>query len=254
MTRARSLTRRASLALTAPVVAVLVASTAVSPTHTKAQSTGLTHSSVSSQADPPDQTLMVIGDSYSSYYADLTTRYPAWWAYLAADLGLKPIVRAEPGTGFVASGKACELTKFAERMSAIRVANPRILVIAGGRNDWRTCTSTGRLTPATKSEIKRQTTTYFQLLASVWADMGRSPNDVYVLSPWGPSMSKKGSVIRPIIRDAATGSGFNWIRTEPLDRATTVDGIHPNQAGNFRLSEQAQENSDLRVRFGNRNG
>jgi len=62
-------------------------------------------------------------------------------------------------------------------------------------------------------------------------------------------MSKKGSVIRPIIRDSAVASGFNWIRTEPLVRANTVDGIHPNQSGNLQLSEQVLTNSDLRARF-----
>ncbi|HPU14149.1 MAG TPA: SGNH/GDSL hydrolase family protein [Aeromicrobium sp.] len=249
MARGRSLTRRASMALATPVVAVLVASTAVSPPSAPQDPVELSKLSFTSTQNTPAQTMMVIGDSYSSYYGDLTTRYPGWWAYLAADLNLEPVVRAQPGTGFVASGRSCELTKFAERMSAIRLANPKILVIAGGRNDWRTCTASGRLAPATRTQIKHETDAYFRILATVWSDMGRSASDVYVLSPWGSSMSKKGSVIRPIIRDSAVASGFNWIRTEPLVRANTVDGIHPNQSGNLQLSEQVLTNSDLRARF-----
>lgn len=205
---------------------------------------------ITTEAPPaaPDQ-MLVIGDSYSSYYGDRHSPYPGWWALLADNLGLEPQIAAVAGTGFLSRSQTCEHTRFRSRLEAVRAAEPRILMIEGGRNDWRRCTTDGRVVESTRTEIERAADGFFAELADTWDDLDRPRADVYVLSPWGQTKARKGRIIRPLIREAAQRYGFTWVETRPLTLAQAPDGVHPNNEGSRFLRDQVLRNSDLANRF-----
>ncbi|WP_286928367.1 MULTISPECIES: SGNH/GDSL hydrolase family protein [Aeromicrobium] len=193
--------------------------------------------------------MLVIGDSYSSYYGDRHSRYPGWWAMVAFQLGLEPQLDAMGGTGFLSRSSSCEHTRFTSRLDTVRAVAPRILVVEGGRNDWRRCTKDGRVVEATRTEIERAAEGFFDELAAVWDELGRSHDDVLVLTPWGTTKERKGRIIRPIVREAAERHGFSWVETEPLTLDQAPDGVHPNNEGSRFLSEQFLQNSGLADRL-----
>lgn len=246
--RAQAPLRRLALVgitVSATLVA-LVTSTAASP----ASSTDLEPPAPTATAAPIErQKMVVIGDSYSSYYGDRSSRFPGWWATLGADLNLDPVVDAVGGTGFLARSGSCAHTRFRGRMDTIRENAPRILFVEGGRNDWRRCDSTGRPVESTRTEIVAAADQYFAELGVVWDDLGRPRADVYVISPWGHSKARKARVIRPIIRDAAEAHGFTWVGTRRLSLEQAPDGIHPNNLGSRFLRDEILANSDLLDRF-----
>jgi lysophospholipase L1-like esterase len=194
-------------------------------------------------------TMLVIGDSYSSYYGDRRSRYPGWWALLAADLGLEPQLDATGGTGFLARAGTCTQTRYRARLQTVRATNPKILMIEGGRNDWRRCTADGRVVEATRTQIEKAAEEFFAQLAGTWDRLDRPRADVYVISPWGPVKARKGRIIRPIIHEAAQRHGFSWVETRPLTLAQAPDGTHPDNEGSRFLREQVLRNSDLSQRF-----
>lgn len=194
-------------------------------------------------------TMLVIGDSYSSYYGDLTTRYPGWWAHVGAQLGLRADLLAVGGTGFLARRLECDGESYDERLAGAVAQDPTVLVIEGGRNDWNRCVD-GRAVESTRAEITAAVDDFFDRLSATWAQAGRRPGDIYVLSPWGEARSHKARVIRPIVREAARAHGFTWITTTRLTRAEAPDGTHPNNAGSRVLADEVLTNSDLADRFG----
>lgn len=194
--------------------------------------------------------MLVIGDSYSSYYGDLATPYPGWWAFVADRLELEPTIVAEAGTGFLATGMDCARTTYAARNAELRSADPTVLIVEGGRNDYRKCTPDGQIVDATRTEIDAAVSTYFGDLATTWQAMGRSPADVYVVSPWGSDHARKSRIVRSIIRDAATRHGFRWVPTRRLSLEHAPDGTHPNEAGSSQLATELLTRSDLASRFG----
>lgn len=195
------------------------------------------------------QKMVVIGDSYSSYYGDSHSRFPGWWATLGDDLGLEPVVDATGGTGFLARSVDCLSTTYGARMDTIREYRPRLLFVEGGRNDWRRCDANGQPVESTRTEIVAAVDEYFTELGEVWDEAGRPRSDVYVLSPWGATRGDKARVIRPIIRDAARAHGFTWVDTRRLDLSNAPDGIHPNNQGSLFLRDEILANSDLAERF-----
>lgn len=197
----------------------------------------------------PRETMVVIGDSYSSYYGDRHSPYPGWWATLATDLALDPVVDATGGTGFLMRNSDCAQTRFRARMDTIRQADPRLLFVEGGRNDWRRCDANGVPVESTRTEIEAAANEYFAELAVVWDQLGRPRSDVYVVSPWGTSKPRKARVIRPIIEAAAEAHGFTYVPTRPLTLAQAPDGVHPNNEGSRFLRDQILANSDLLDRF-----
>lgn len=223
----------------------LVTSTAASP----ASSTDAAPETRVTNAPLERQKMVVIGDSYSSYYGDRSSRFPGWWATLGADLGLEPVVDAVGGTGFLARSGDCAHSRFRARMDTIRENAPRILFVEGGRNDWRRCSAEGRPIESTRTEIVAAADAYFDELGEVWDELDRPRSDVYVISPWGRSKARKARVIRPIIRDAARAHGFTWVDTRRLSLEHAPDGIHPNNLGSRFLRDEILANSDLLDRF-----
>lgn len=200
-------------------------------------------------AAQPREKMVVIGDSYSSYYGDRRSPYPGWWATLATDLGLDPVVDAAGGTGFLMRGGDCEHTSFRARMETIRESAPRLLFVEGGRNDWRRCGPDGRPVESTRTEIEAAANEYFAELATVWDELGLARSEVYVVSPWGTSRSRKAQVIRPLIQAAAESRGFTWVPTRRLSLQQAPDGIHPNNEGSVFLRDEILANSDLLDHF-----
>ncbi len=250
--------RRASLAarrLTLVTVAIaatltaLVASTGTA-VPTPAASLAQPTPDVVTVPPPRPETMMVIGDSYTSYYGDRDSQFPGWWATLGVDLGLEPVLFAEAGTGYLASGGTCEHTNYAARIDAVRELDPRILFIEGGRNDPRLCTRSGQLATSTRTQIAAAIDQFFTELAKTWDDLGRQRADVYVLAPWGQSRGDKAAVIRPLIRETAKRYGFTWVPTRRLTLQYAPDGTHPNRQGSLFLRDEVLANTDLLARFG----
>ncbi|GAA3528564.1 hypothetical protein AFL01nite_02190 [Aeromicrobium flavum] len=227
--------------LAALVTSAGAAAPAASPTSAAATPTS------TPSAEPG--TMLVVGDSYSSYYGNRHSRYPGWWALLGAELGLEPRLEAAAGTGFLARADSCASTRFRARLDTVRATDPEILMIEGGRNDWRRCTADGRVVESTRTEIEQATDAFFAELAGLWDELNRPRADVYVLSPWGTTKARKGRIIRPIVREAAQRHGFSWVETRPLSLEQAPDGIHPNNEGSRFLHEQVLQNSDLSQRF-----
>lgn len=200
------------------------------------------------QAQPREK-MLVIGDSYSSYYGDRHSPFPGWWATLATDLALDPVVDATGGTGFLMRSSDCGHTRFRARMETVRRTAPKLLFIEGGRNDWRRCDANGRPVESTRTEISAAANEYFAQLAVVWDGLDRARSDVYVLTPWGSSKGRKAQVVRPIIRAAAEAHGFTWVPTRRLTLTQAPDGIHPNNEGSRFLRDEVLANSDLLSRF-----
>jgi len=197
----------------------------------------------------PREKMVVIGDSYSSYYGDRHSPYPGWWATLATDLALDPVVDATGGTGFLMRSESCANTRFRARMETIRREEPTLLFVEGGRNDWRRCDANGRPVESTRTEIAAAANEYFTQLAIVWDGLDRPRSDVYVLTPWGASKGRKAQVIRPLIQAAAEAHGFTWVPTRRLTLAQAPDGVHPNNEGSRFLRDEILANSDLLSRF-----
>lgn len=241
------LRRLAIVAVTVSTTLVaLVTSTAASPASTTVAASETTDTITTAVERPK---MVVIGDSYSSYYGDRSSPYPGWWATLSADLAVDPVVDAVGGTGFLARSGDCAHSRFRARMDTIRENDPQILFIEGGRNDWRRCNAEGVPIESTRTEIVAAAQEYFDHLGDVWDELGRPRADVYVVSPWGPSKARKARVIRPIIRDAAQAHGFTWVETRRLTLEQAPDGIHPNNMGSRFLRDEILANSNLLDRF-----
>lgn len=234
-----------ALAIAGTLIALVTGAGAASPSTTPAATPTIAPVTVPAQPE----TMLVIGDSYSSYYGDRHSRYPGWWAMLATDLGLEPQLDAMGGTGFLSRSSTCAHTRFKARLDTVRAVDPRILMIEGGRNDWRRCTRDGRVVEATRTEIERATDGFFAELAGVWDELGHPRAEVYVMTPWGTTKARKGRIIRPIVQAAAERYGFSWVDTESLTLAQAPDGIHPNNDGSRFLRDQVLQNSDLADRF-----
>lgn len=225
-------------------------------------------------AKSPD--LMIVGDSISAHWRYDATgtgeKAKAWWAYVAdaagidANQALKVRVDAIPGTGMLATGpadrhavryldglgEACgdgtsgrPSHSFGARLDNISITHPpKVLVIEGGRNDFKNCVD-GVTRLSTVAESKAAIDRYLEALAARAQEAGIAPDHIFVVTPWGPSFSTERRDITPLVEAAAGVHGFRWIPTPELPAAKTVDNTHPNAAGTRWLARQIESGSDI---------
>lgn len=180
--------------------------------------------------------VLVVGDSISSWYSnDPGSPSQAWWSLLARGLGASSVkVSAEGGSGLSMTGNSCQGTSFRSRLRFVRAAD--ILIVQGGRNDYKRCTVTDRTILATPAQTQAGIQAYVSALKTRVTQLGMRPDQVWFVSPWGTRDRAIGYQIQAYIRTAATGAGFHYVETPVLSTRLTSDGTHPSRAGSTLIS------------------
>lgn len=190
----------------------------------------------------PGPSVMVVGDSITSWYSDEDgSPSQGWWSILARNLGASSIrTSAEGGSGVNVRGNGCRGTTFGERLGAIRRVD--ILIVEVGRNDYKKCADDPSYRPGPSDPQSLGIESYTRALSARVAELGMSPRQVWFVTPWG---TRDPSWIEPVqlaVRTAATAqeAGFGFIQTPLLTDPYTIDGVHPNRAGNDVLAWAVQ--------------
>lgn len=192
------------------------------------------------EADPAPAaapTITVVGDSITSWFRDEPGSVSqGWWSMLARDLGADVTTLAEGGSGMNVRGNNCFGTTFGQRLGALRKVD--YLIIQGGRNDMFTCTSSGQKKSLPRLKRKKGIQTYLSRLGRRVDALGIPRNRVLVVSPWGKPDRRRGYQIQSYLRLYSNRSheGFTYVETKTLPTSLTLDGKHPNRAGNLYLS------------------
>lgn len=224
------------------------------PAETTAPARRTAPAAATAPVDDPAPDLMVVGDSISatSRYARTGSepgKIKAWWARL----GFKTVkVDAVAGSGMLSTGTVADKTgascragkTFLERIDEIDL-RAKILIIEGGRNDFKRCVN-GKITRATTHQATKEIKSYLKAVSDKIAASDSGPK-VYVMSPWGRTFTSQRSKIAPIVEEHAKAYGFQWIMLPALSRTYTIaDGTHPNNRGAKRLADLVIANSDIR--------
>jgi lysophospholipase L1-like esterase len=204
-------------------------------------------------APRPNGTLLVIGDSITARYDDVVGPKRGWWSVVAEKAGMKAIVSAESGSGFLmrgatlpdgTAGGTCSGSGFTQRLDVVKAVKPDAIVVAGGRNDFKICVA-GKKRAATRAETKTAIATYMRNLSTLTRSLGIPASNVYVASPWGSAYADQGRYIRPWVKAFGELHGFTWLPTGTLASKYTLDGTHPNAAGNVELARRVLERSNI---------
>lgn len=196
----------------------------------------------------PNGNVVVIGDSMTARYDDeVGSPNRAMYSFLAEKLSMTPVTFAESGSGFYRRGidSSCTGTRYADRISRALAANPRVLLVQGGRNDYRGCTK-----PVSQATTEKYTRSFLRSLALAADRSGLRRRDIYVHSPWGTTKVAEGKRIRPMIKQWTRYYGLIFISGTSMDRDDAPDGIHPDESGVQFLLAQVLRNSNLDERFG----
>jgi hypothetical protein len=208
--------------------------------------------------------LLVIGDSFSAgpdvpgkaNNNVVGSERRGWWSFLAADLNYRPILSAEPGSGFLKNGLECAGTVYADRLKRIQSVRPDLLVIEGGRNDFNYCvTRISRATgvPVTtydtvhsdRAAIQVAMSDYFAQVKKMARKIGLPSDHIYVTMPWGGSVLDRRPMINDALTIASRQAGFQYVEIPPLTSAERFDITHPNGLGSKRIFEHFVGNSDV---------
>ncbi len=209
--------------------------------------------------------LMVVGDSISAaprYGTEADEpRFKAWWAYVLDSFGpgWTHTISAQAGSGMLNRGNArptdltdldttnarCNGTSFGQRLQAVRDARPTVLIIEGGRNDFKKCVD-NQLHRATEAETKTAVAAYLRDLGTTVDSIGLARSSVYVMVPWGTTFANQRDVVTYAVERHARARGFSYVPLPIVAQKDTIDGTHPNEAGSKRLAAQVLAASDLR--------
>jgi GDSL-like lipase/acylhydrolase family protein len=208
--------------------------------------------------------LLVIGDSFSAgpdvpgkaNNNVVGSERRGWWSWLASDLRYRPIISAEPGSGFLKNGLECAGTVFADRLKRLLTVRPDLLVIEGGRNDFNYCvTRISRATgaPVTtydtvhsdRAAIQVAMSNYFDQVKKMAKQIGLPDDHIYVTMPWGGSVLDRRPMINQALTLASRQAGFQYVEIPPLTSAERFDITHPNALGSKRIFEHFVGNSDV---------
>jgi len=201
----------------------------------------------SANADLPEKKLVVVGDSITARYNDISgDANEGWWSMVGHEMGYTPVKVAVSGVGFMRKQPDCSGIRFGGMLSQVIAEQPDILIIAGGRNDWRDCASSSH---ASEAKVRDHAFRYFRALNARLGLMGITSDDVYMMSPWGAAASSH-MWIRSVVKDEGERFGFTWIPTSYLQdgHGWSVDRTHPTLAGNVELKRRVLKFSDLLCR------
>lgn len=206
----------------------------------------------------PGPSVMVVGDSITSWYSNEDgSPSQGWWSILARNLGASSIrTSAEGGSGVNVRGNGCRGTTFGERLGEIRRVD--ILVIEVGRNDYKSCPEDPSYRRIPSDPQSLGIGSYTRALSARIAELGMSPQQVWFVTPWGTHDLFRGEPMHLAVRDAVTAreAGFGFVETPILSDLHTIDGVHPNRAGNDLLAWavqtaiQAPRSGDAPARMG----
>ena len=211
-----------------------------------------------SQAALSPRTMVVLGDSISSgasnhvpYNNTVGSTWRGWWSFLGASTSLRPVIYAEPGSGYSRPGKnadgtgACTGSTFEKRLKrdsvATQVRAAQIVVLEGGLNDYRKINADGTCSSSTLSQadLETQLRPYVHSTMKRLAAMRKDPKTVYVTVPWGRNVTEFRTTITSVIKSEALSFGFRYIDTATstlVDRSRTYDGTHPNESGSRAIA------------------
>lgn len=209
--------------------------------------------------------LMVVGDSISAgprYGATGDpTRFTAWWAHVLDDLGpgWTYTISAQAGSGMLNRGNLrpgdlteldqtngrCNGTTFGERLDRVVEARPTLLIVEGGRNDFKKCVD-GAIRRSTEAETVTAITQYLGDLGGAADSIGLPRRSVYVMAPWGVTFEQQRDVVTYALEQRARAEGFVYVPLPVFAQRETIDGTHPTDAGSRRLAAHVLAASDLR--------
>lgn len=188
------------------------------------------------------RTIVVFGDSVSARYNNRAgDPEQGFWSMLAYELGARPEVHAEGGSGFVNPGLiGCVGSTFGDQLArpevAETVAGAGAVIIEGGRTDTQTCRRRGwGYDPVPNRQVRSAVDAF---MTEVQRLRGGDPACTVVIVPWGPArLVENRDRISRVVRQAAVRHGFTFVDTIGLlTEATTIeDRVHPTRAGNEDL-------------------
>lgn len=208
--------------------------------------------------------LMVVGDSISGRPRYGPAGDPgtttAWWAHVLAGLGpgWTYTISAQAGSGMLNRGnqrptdltelddtnRRCNGTTFGERLDQVVATRPTLLIVEGGRNDFKKCVK-GTVRLATERDTVRAISRYLRDLGRVADSIGLPRRSVYVMAPWGVMYERHRDVVTVTMEQQAQVQGFGYIPLPVLPARELSDGTHPNSAGSRHLAAQVMAASDL---------
>lgn len=202
-----------------------------------------------SHADTTTKTMFVFGDSITARYNNTAgSSNQGWWSMAAAKINLTPVTSAISGTGFIRKGYDCTAPNYGGRLANAtvkkQVANAKIVVIEGGRNDYHMCLADKSSAYTDKATVDDWSRRFFDGVKRNHPDT----SSIYVLTPWGPALSQYNWIV-PIVKQQAIAHGFHWVDTTGvLTASNTVDGTHPNLQGNKDLANALLGHSNIATR------
>jgi lysophospholipase L1-like esterase len=185
--------------------------------------------------------IIVVGDSITSWFRDEPGSVSqGWWSMMARDLDASVTTLAEGGSGMNVRGNNCRGTTYGQRLAALTKVD--FVIIEGGRNDMYGCTSRGTKQTLTRAVQKKGIASFLRRLGVRADALGIPRNHVLIVSPWGKSDRKRGTVIQGYLRLYAnrTHQGFTYVESKTLPTQKTLDNKHPNREGNAYLSAVMQ--------------
>jgi lysophospholipase L1-like esterase len=185
----------------------------------------------------PAPTITVIGDSITSWFRDEPGSVSqGWWSMLARDMGASVTTLAEGGSGMNVRGNNCFGTTFGQRLNALVKVD--YLIVQGGRNDMFTCTSANVKKSLPRAQRKKGIASFLARLGRRADALGIPRDRVLIVSPWGKSDRRRGYQIQSYLRLYSNRhhEGFTYVETKTMPYTMTLDGKHPNRAGNEYLA------------------
>lgn len=172
--------------------------------------------------------VVFLGDSYSSGTgaSSIGTR---WSTLVSASLGWSEINASSPGMGYTTNYQG-QATNYDTKVDVVAAAQPDIVVISGGRNDFGAGTSTMVSTAAESL--------YDVVKASA------PEAEILVISPiWDSTTPPPDfSAMVDAVRQSTESAGTEYLDIgEPLGNHPEMidsDGLHPNDLGHRAIAER----------------
>jgi lysophospholipase L1-like esterase len=169
-----------------------------------------------------------LGDSYTSGYNGAGYGSSGWPAIVSASLGLRPLNRAVPGTGFVNPGWTGQPIR--TQVTSVIRADPRVVFLAGGHNDRRFPTAATRAAAVAVIDRLHRALPDARLvvIGPIWSG-DIAPGSLLRLRD---ALRRKAAAVGAIFVDPIRGG---WLAGD-AKRYIGPDGLHPTNAGHRHIA------------------